>query len=107
MHLVHKYLNNLCRIKSVINVIAIQSATTSKSKYWGSGKSRAGDRRCAAPLCLNTYSIQYTPISSGGIGLSRNISRSFKAFSLYLKDKYKKSMNSIIYHTIMVIRLSL
>lgn len=68
----------------VIIVRAILRVITSKSSCWESGRSSAGDRICLAPLCLNTYSIQYTLVSSGDKGLSKNISLSFKAFSLYL-----------------------
>lgn len=44
-------------------------------------------RRWGAPLCLKTYSTQYTPRSSGSWGRSENKADSLFTLSWYLKKK--------------------
>jgi len=47
------------------------NAITSRSRYWYQARSRIAGRKCGAPLCLMTYSVQKMAVSKADIGLSR------------------------------------
>jgi len=57
------------QIKYIVpNTIAMDStitAMTSNSRHWYHVRSSAADRRCGAPPCLMTYSVQKMAVSSG------------------------------------------
>lgn len=59
---------------------------TSKECSWAKFNSRAAERKCGAPLCLSTYSVQYTALSNGDSNWSRNIIESFLAVSAKLNN---------------------
>lgn len=71
-------------IQNVTKTVTI-TAATSKSRYWYHDRSTAAERKCGAPPCLMTYSVQKMAVSSGVWGRSLNCCDIFLAFSLYLK----------------------
>jgi hypothetical protein len=78
-----------------INITTDRStAETSRSRYWYQERSRAADRRCGAPLCLMTYSVQKIAVSRADIGRSLKALDIRTAFSRYLEQLrhyFKKS----------------
>ena len=65
--------------------ISISVMITSSNKYWCQGRSAPADRRCGAPLCLSTYSVQKMAVCKGVMGRSLNIWDTSFALSAYLK----------------------
>jgi hypothetical protein len=61
--------------------VTISTKVTSISICWYHVRSKAADRKCAAPPCLMTYSVQKMAVSSGDCGRSRNIRDSCFMFS--------------------------
>lgn len=83
-------LNSILASEQTTNTIAnsaiTKTVTTSRSKYWYQDRSIADDRRCPAPWCLMTYSVQKMALSIGDIGLSLKRRESSLALVWYLKD---------------------
>jgi hypothetical protein len=70
-----------------INITADRNtAETSRRRYWYQEISRAADRRCDAPPCLTTYSVQKMAVSRADIGLSLKALDIRTAFSRYLEQ---------------------
>jgi hypothetical protein len=44
--------------------VTINTRITSISMYWYQARSKAADRKCVAPPCLMTYSVQKIAVSS-------------------------------------------
>jgi hypothetical protein len=47
------------------------TASMSNSRYWYQARSSIAGRKCGAPLCLITYSVQKMAVSIADIGLSK------------------------------------
>jgi len=60
-----------------------RTTMTSRRKYWYQARSSRAERKCGAPLCRITYSVQYTAFSSGVSGWCLKIWER-RAFSRYL-----------------------
>jgi hypothetical protein len=70
-----------------VNITAERStAETSRSRYWYQKRSLAADRRCGAPPCLTTYSLQKIAVSREDIGRSLKALDVRTAFSRYLEQ---------------------
>ena len=63
----------------------INNANKSRRRYWYQASSAAAVRRCGAPACLMTYSVQKMAVSRGDIGLSLKALDIRTAFSRYLQ----------------------
>jgi hypothetical protein len=70
-----------------VNITADKStAEISRSRYWYQERSRAADRRCDAPPCLTTYSVQKIAVSRADIGRSLKALDIRTAFARYLEQ---------------------
>jgi len=65
---------------------AMNTANTSRRRYWYQASSTAAVRRCGAPACLMTYSVQKMAVSRGDSGLSLKALDIRTAFSRYLQQ---------------------
>ena len=78
-----------------IRTTVVSSTITSRQKYWIQLRSWTADRRCFAPLCRITNSVQYTESSSGSVWRSLWRADSFWMFTLYLDINWKKQQHGL------------
>lgn len=74
-----KYSINKTKDKNIPSIEKISS-----KRYWGQLRDSAAECKCFAPLCLNTYSIQYVARLRGVSCWSLKISDKYWAFLEYL-----------------------
>jgi hypothetical protein len=59
-------------VLKIITMNVITAAKTSSGRYWYKVRSKAAERKCGAPPCLMTYSVQKMAVSGGVWGLPLN-----------------------------------
>ena len=90
-----------------IRTTVVSSTITSRQKYWIQLRSWTADRRCFAPLCRITNSVQYTESSSGSVWRSLWRADSFWMFTLYLDINWKKTTTWVRFQNLFEILINM